>query len=210
MTATDETDVPLDSGHHTGSRAHRTPHVLMTIAGAIGLAAAFQLTVDKFTQLQDKVDGVESSFTCDFSAFVSCGGVMESDQASVLGFPNSLIGIVGFSVVMALGVMLWAGAPVVRFVWTGLQIGCIVGIGIVTWLQFQSIYRLDLLCPYCMVVWVVMIPLFVYVTACSLRGAAPRSAVTRFVSNWSLLIVALWYVGIASAIWFHFGDRLWA
>jgi hypothetical protein len=80
----------------------------------------------------------------------------------------------------------------------------------VTWLQFQSIYRIDLLCPYCMVVWVVMIPLFVYVTACSLRGSAPRSAVTRFVSNWSLLIVALWYVGIASAIWFHFGDRLWA
>ena len=205
MAATNETDVPLDTEHE-----HRTPHVLMTIAGAIGLAAAFQLTIDKFTQLQDKIDGVESTFSCDFSAFVSCGGVMESDQASAFGFPNSLIGIVGFSVVTALGVMLWVGAPVVRWVWTGLQLGCLFGIGFVTWLQFQSIYRIDLLCPWCMVVWAVMIPLFVYVTACSLRGAAPRSAATRFVSNWSLLIVALWYVGIASAIWFHFGDRLWA
>jgi uncharacterized membrane protein len=206
VTATDETDVPLD----TASREHRTPHVLMTITGGIGLAAAFQLTVDKFAQLQDKLDGVESSFSCDISAFVSCGGVMDSDQASVLGFPNSLLGIVGFSVVMTLGVLLWAGAPVARFVWTGLQVGCVLGIAGVTWLQFQSIYRLDLLCPYCMVVWVVMIPLFVYVTACSLRGAAPDSAVTRFVTNWSVLIVALWYVGIASAIWLHFGDRLWA
>ena len=206
MTATDETNVPLDAAPDDS----RPPYVLMTVTGAIGLAAAFQLTVDKFTQLQDKIDGKESSFNCDFSAFVSCGGVMDSDQASAFGFPNSLLGIVGFSVVMALGVLFWTGAPVRRWVWAGLQAGCLLGIGHVTWLQFQSIYRLDLLCPYCMVVWAVMIPLFVSVTACSLRGIAPRSAVTRFVSNWSVLIVALWYLGIASAIWFHFGDRLWA
>jgi len=160
--------------------------------------------------LQNEIDGVETALSCDFSAFVSCGGVMDSPQAEAFGFPNSLLGIIGFSVVMTLGVLFWSGAPVARWVWTGLQLGCIFGIGLVTWLQYQSIYELELLCPYCMVVWVVMIPLFVYVTACSLRGAAPKSPVTRFVSNWSVLIVALWYVAIASAIWFQFGERLWA
>lgn len=206
MTATDETDVAPDAG----SDSHGTPHILMTITGAIGLAAAFQLTIDKFIQLQDKIDGVESSFGCDFSAFVSCGGVMDSDQASAFGFPNSLLGVLGFAVVMALGVMFWTGAPTRPWVWAGLQAGCLFGISLVTWLQFQSIYRLDLLCPWCMVVWAVMIPLFVSVTACSLRGIAPRSAVTQFISNWSVLIVVLWYIGIASAIWFQFGERLWA
>jgi len=213
VTATDETDVPLDAGpdpEPDTASGHRTPHILMTIAGAIGLAAAFQLTVDKFTLLQNEIDGVETALGCDFSAFVSCGGVMDSPQAEAFGFPNSLLGIIGFSVVMALGVMFWTGAPIARWVWTGLQLGCVFGIGLVTWLQYQSIYQLELLCPYCMVVWVVMIPLFVYVTACSLRGAAPNSPVTRFVSNWSVLIVALWYVAIASAIWFQFGERLWA
>jgi uncharacterized membrane protein len=120
------------------------------------------------------------------------------------------MGIVGFTVVTVLGVLFWTGAPVARWVWTGLQLGCLFGIGFVTWLQYQSIYELELLCPYCMVVWAVMIPLFVYVTACSLRGVAPKSPVTRFVSNWSMLIVALWCIGIASAIWFQFGERLWA
>jgi uncharacterized membrane protein len=205
VTATDETDVPLDTDVR-----HRTPHILMTIAGAIGLAAAVVLTVDKFTLLQNKIDGVDTALSCDFSAFVSCGGVMDSAQAEAFGFPNSIIGIVGFAVVMTLGVMFWSGAPVARWVWTGLQLGCLFGIGFVTWLQYQSIYNLELLCPYCMVVWAVMIPLFVYVTACSLRGIAPQSGVTRFVSNWSVLIVALWYVAIASAIWFQFGERLWA
>ncbi len=206
MTATDETDVPLD----TEGDDHRSPHVLMTIAGAIGLAAAFVLTVDKFTLLQNKIDGVETALSCDFSAFVSCGGVMDSAQAEAFGFPNSLIGIIGFSVVTALGVILWTGGRFGRLVWGGLQVGVLFGIGFVTWLQFQSIYRLDLLCPYCMVVWAVMIPLFVYVTACNLRGIAPQSALTRFVSNWSVLIVALWYIAIASTIWLHFGERLWA
>ena len=213
MTATEETDVPLDSGSDSGSDAepdHRTPHVLMTIAGVIALAAAIQLTIDKFTLLQNKIDGVETALACDFSAFVSCGGVMDSPQGEAFGFPNPIIGIVGFSVVTVLGVLFWTGAPVVRWVWTGLQLGTLFGIGFVTWLQYQSIYELELLCPYCMVVWAVMIPLFVYVTACSLRGVAPQSPVTRFLSNWSILIVALWYIGIASAIWFQFGERLWA
>ncbi len=206
MTATDETDVPLE----TESSEPRTPHVLMTIAGAIGLAAAIQLTIDKFTLLQNTIDGVDTTLSCDFSAFVSCGGVMDSAQAEAFGFPNSIIGIVGFAVVTTLGVLFWTGAPVARWVWTGLQLGCLFGIGFVTWLQYQSIYELELLCPYCIVVWVVMVPLFVYVTACSLRGVAPQSGVARFVSNWSVLIVALWYVAIASAIWFQFGERLWA
>ena len=213
MTATDETDVPLDAGSDSGpdtDSGHRTPHVLMTIAGVIGLAAAVQLTIDKFILLQNKIDGVETALSCDFSAFVSCGGVMDSAQAEAFGFPNSIIGIVGFSVVTVLGVLFWTGAPVVRWVWTALQLGCLFGIGFVTWLQYQSIYQLELLCPYCMVVWAVMIPLFVYVTACSLRGVAPQSPITRFVSNWSVLIVALWYVAIGSAIWFQFGERLWA
>jgi uncharacterized membrane protein len=205
VTATDETDVPLD----TEPRG-RTPHVLMTFAGAIGLAAAVILTVDKFTLLQNKIDGVDTALSCDFGAWVSCSGVMDSAQGDAFGFPNPIIGIIGFTVVMTLGVMLWTSAPVARWVWTGLQLGCLFGIGFVTWLQYQSIYELELLCPYCIVVWVVMIPLFVYVTACSLRSAAPQSGVTRFVSNWSVLIVALWYIAIASAIWFQFGERLWA
>ena len=67
----------------------------------------------------------------------------------------------------------------------GLQLGTIFGIGFVTWLQIQSIYEINKLCPWCMVVWAMMIPLFVGVTARNLRAFAPGSAVTRFVSNWT-------------------------
>lgn len=185
----------------------REPRFLLPITGAIGLLAATILTIDKIGLLQAKVDGTDTQLNCDISAFVSCSGVMESDQASAFGFANSIIGVIGFAVVLTLGVLVLARVALPRFVWMGLQLGTIFGIGFVTWLQIQSIYEINKLCPWCMVVWVVMIPLFVGVTARNLRAFAPDSAVTRFVSDWTALIVALWYLAVAAAIWFQFGPE---
>lgn len=187
----------------------RPPYLTMIIGGAIALLAATILTIDKITLLQAKVDGTEKTLNCDFSAWVSCSGVMESDQAAAFGFANSIIGIIGFTIVVTLGVVLLARVELPRWVWGGLQLGVLFGIGFVTWLQSQSIYVIELLCPWCMVVWAMMIALFVLVSAHNLRLFAPRSTFTRLVSDWSTLIIALWYVAIIAAIWFKFGaDRL--
>lgn len=187
----------------------REPRFLLPITGAIGLLAATILTTDKIGLLQAKVDGTDTQLNCDISAFVSCSGVMESEQASAFGITNSIIGIIGFAVVLTLGVLVAARVAMPAFIWLGLQAGTVFGIGFVTWLQAQSIYDINLLCPWCMVVWTMMIPLFVGVTARNLRAFAPTSPVTRFVSDWTVLIIALWYLGVLAAIWFHFGaDRL--
>jgi uncharacterized membrane protein len=183
---------------------------LLTIGGALGLVAAFQLTVDKFVLQQNTIDGKQTSLGCDFSAFISCGDVMQSDQGEAFGFPNSIIGLIGFSVVVTLGVLLWSRVELPAWVRGGLQLGVIFGMTFVTWLQFQSIYRLDRLCPWCLVVWTVMIPMFVAVTSWNLRDWRPENPVSRFLENWTVLVVLLWYVAVASAVWFHFGDRLWA
>jgi hypothetical protein len=61
-----------------------------------------------------------------------------------------------------------------------------------------------------MVVWTMMIPMFVVSIGQVLRQYRPDAAVTRFVNDWRVLIVALWYVAVLSLIWFQFGSRLWA
>jgi uncharacterized membrane protein len=188
----------------------RTPALLLLVTGAIGLLASLILSVDKVQQLQDKIAGTESVFACDFSAWVSCSSVIASPQSEAFGFPNSFIGVVGFAVVLTLGVVWMAGAPVQGWIWGGLQAGTVFGIGFVTWLQHETIYEIGALCPYCMVVWVVMIPLFVVVTRHSLQRWAPGSGITRLVSDWTLLIVVLWYVAVLAAIWFEFGTRVFA
>jgi uncharacterized membrane protein len=188
----------------------RPPALLLVVSGALGLLASLILSVDKVQQLQDELAGKESQFRCDFSVWVSCSSVMASAQSEAFGFPNSFIGVIGFAVVLTLGVVWLAGAPVTGWIWAGLQAGTVFGVAFVTWLQVQSIYKIGALCPYCMVVWAVMIPLFVVVTAHSLRRWAPEAGITRVLSNWTTLIVALWYVAVLAAIWFEFGSRVFS
>lgn len=198
------------SGLETHDRPDRGLGLLLMIGGAIGLLSAAILIIEKVNLLQAEADGTSKTLSCDLNPFVSCGNVINTDQASVFGFPNPLMGVAGFAIVVTLGVLVVAGVRLPAFVWAGLQAGTIFGIAFVTWLQYQSIYEIGSLCPYCMVVWSIMIPIFVWTTARNLRAFAPDSGVTRFVSDWTLLINVLWYVAVLAAIWFTFGTDLWA
>lgn len=184
--------------------------VLIAVLGAIGFVAALVLTNDKVKSLEAASAGDGFTASCDVNAFVACSGVFNTWQAEVFGFPNPLIGIAGFAVVVALGVLVAANVELPRFVWVGLLAGSVFGIGFTTWLQYQSIYNIVKLCPYCMIVWAIMIPLFVVVARITAQQFAPGGAVARFLSNWTVLVVLLWYVAIAAAIWFQFGSNLWA
>lgn len=162
----------------------------LVLGGAVGLVAAFVLTVERIALLRD----ADYTPTCSLNPVLSCGSIMESDQASVFGFPNPLLGLVGFPVLLATGAGLLAGARFARWYWLGLQAGATLGLAFVGWLVFQSLYRIGALCPYCMVVWAVVIPVFWYV---SLRNAAAgvlgrrieHSAAVRLLREWHLVAV---------------------
>lgn len=203
MTETDTTPAPRSTELREGLRGYG---VFLIVTGGIALASALILTIEKVHLLENP----EEALACDLSAFVSCGGVVNQWQASVFGFPNPLMGIVGFTMVVLLGVLLVSRVVLPRWFWGGIAIGVTFGIGFVTWLQSQSIYDIKVLCPYCMVVWLMMIPMFVVSIGQVLTEYRPASGVTRFVNEWRVLIVALWYVVLASLIWFQFGTTLWA
>lgn len=202
----------IDDVDTTGedARESRGLGLLLTIGGAIGLLSAAILIIEKVNYLQDKADGKPTDLSCDLNAFVSCGGVINTDQASAFGFPNPIIGVAGFAVVVTIGVLVLARVKLPSIIWAGLQAGVIFGIAFVTWLQFQSIYDIGKLCPWCMVVWAVMIPIFIWVTARNLRAWHPDNPVARVVGDWTMLINILWYVAVIAAIWFKFGENLWA
>lgn len=201
------TDQVLDQDYDTPSTtSYRGLGWLMTIGGAVGLLSAAILIIEKINLLEDP----DAVLGCDINPIVGCGSVINTDQASAFGFPNPLMGVAGFAIVVTLGVLLIARVTLPAVVWLGLQAGALFGIGLVTWLQFQSIYELNALCPYCMVVWSVTIPIFVWITARNLVAFAPANPVSRIVGDWTLLINVLWYVAVISAIWFQFGSDLWA
>jgi uncharacterized membrane protein len=164
------------------------------IAGVIGLVASGTLTVEKMRLLTD------SSYapSCNINPVLSCGSVMATAQASVLGFPNSLIGIAAFTVITVTGVLAVAKVVLPRWYWVGAAAGTLLGAAFVHWLIYQSLYRIGALCPYCMVVWVLTISLLVVVASIALQPVndSQGHAATRAVYQWRWSLAALWFTAM--------------
>ncbi|MEV4434232.1 vitamin K epoxide reductase family protein [Streptomyces sp. NPDC049555] len=142
---------------------------LLVITGAAGLLASWVITIDKLKILEAKVAGTTFTPGCSLNPIVSCGNIMESAQAKAFGFPNPMIGLVAYSVIIAVGMGLFAGARYRRWYWLGMEAGCLFGVGFVTWLQYQSLYVIGSLCLWCCLAWVATIVMFWYVTLQNIR-----------------------------------------
>jgi len=109
-----------------------------------------------------------------------------------------------------LGVLLFLDGRMPRLFWGAFQVGLVFAAAFITWLQTQSLYDIGRLCPYCMVVWAAVIPLVVIGSREAVSHLAPSSSLGQFLRNWTALIIMLWYVAVAAAVWFRFGSTLWA
>ncbi|MGW5636418.1 vitamin K epoxide reductase family protein [Streptomyces sp. NPDC003832] len=170
--------------------------LLLVLTGAAGLLASWVITIDKFKLLEDP------DFTpgCSLNPVVSCGSVMESDQAEAFGFPNPMLGLVAYGIVVCVGVSLWAGARFPRWYWLAFAAGCLFGVGFVSWLQFESLYRINALCLWCCLAWIATVVLFWYVTSHLVRTgllpAPPWLATFLAEFAWVLPVLHLGVVGM--------------
>ncbi|MGO2533761.1 MULTISPECIES: vitamin K epoxide reductase family protein [Micrococcaceae] len=162
---------------------------ILAITGFVSWIASSALTLERL-EIYKNPDYVTS---CDMNPFVSCGSVMRTAQAALFGFPNPLIGVAGFAVLTAIGITLIAGATLPRWYFVGLQIGVTLAMAMIGWLWFQALYVIGILCPYCMVVWAMMIVVFTYTTARNIsHGVIPAPAgVRKFLAEWHWVIVSL-------------------
>ncbi|MDH6237390.1 vitamin K epoxide reductase family protein [Cryobacterium sp. CG_9.6] len=175
--------------------------IFLIIAGAIGFAAAFALTLDKVRMLENP----DAQLSCNFSVLIGCSTNLASWQGSLFGFPNPLIGLAAWSVVITIGAAILAGARFARWFWLALNVGVTGAIAFVIWLIAQSIFVLDVLCPWCMVTWSVTIPVFLAVTLYNLKsGHIPASASVRRVAaalySWLFVITIACYIAFAIVV----------
>jgi uncharacterized membrane protein len=188
------------------------PYVL-TVGGVIGFFASFILSIDKFKLL------VNPQFhpLCSINPIISCVSVASTPQAAAFGFPNMFMGIAGFAMVVAVGVGMLAGARYKRWYWLLFNLGPLFGISFIHWLFFESVYRINALCIYCMMVWSVTVPIFWYTTLYNLREdnlPTPKKlkGFVEFLQTNHGTILALWYIIITFLIlkhfWYYFSTLL--
>jgi uncharacterized membrane protein len=195
----DSSAEPATSEKRQGVVVRTASAVYVLIAGVLGLTAAITLTIEKIEIL------INPNYvpSCSINPVLSCGSVMITPQASAFGFPNPLIGMVAFTVVVVTGVLAVFKVALPRWYWGGLAIGTLLGVGFIHWLIFQSLYRIGALCPYCMVVWAITIPLLVVVASIALQ---PRleNGIARFVYQWRWSLVTLWFTALILMILVRF------
>ncbi|ANY09720.1 Vitamin K epoxide reductase [Pseudonocardia sp. HH130630-07] len=175
---------------------------LLVVGGALGLLSAFVLTVERIAILQDP------SYTpsCSINPVLSCGSVMTTEQAAFFGFPNPLLGIGAFAVVVTTGAAVLAGVRFPAWWWAGLTAGAALGVVFVHYLIVQSLYDIGALCPYCMVVWAVTIPIFWYSALAALDSSGAARGLYQGLRQYHAVPVVLWYVVIIGLALQRFWD----
>lgn len=191
------TDVPLTRSTSSEETAEPAPlsrldrglgwTLLVTGLGAWLASAA--LVAERLNLYKDP--GYVTS--CDLNPLISCGTVMKSWQASLFGFPNPLIGLVGFAVVVAIGAALLARARFSRWFWISLQAGLLLCLVMLGWLFYSAVFVIGALCIYCMIVWFFSLPMFFSTLRRNLlTGALPApEGVRRFFEHWTFVVSAV-------------------
>jgi uncharacterized membrane protein len=188
---------------------------LLVAGGAIALVASIMLSVEVF----DRLKNPSYVPVCNLNPILSCTSVADSNQAHAFGFPNYFIGIAGYAVVATVGVAMLAGARFQRWFWRIFEIGMLFAFTFITWLQFETLYRIGALCIFCMIVWAATGPMFWYTTLYNLgAGHAPRVLTDKFPRAIAFArrhhgdILLLWFVVIIALIlkrfWYYWSTLI--
>lgn len=184
--------------------------LVLTIGGILGLIASFTLSVERIAMLKDS----GYSPTCSFDELLQCSTIMASNQAEIFGFPNPLMGLMAFPVIIVAGVLGLTRVSLPAWFWRWALVGSAYGVLFVGWLINESLYEIRALCPYCMVVWAVTIPIFWRLLGFTLgRGlfgdGVASSAVARVLDRWwwgaTLVTYAVVFALIVSTFPWYFG-----
>jgi uncharacterized membrane protein len=133
------------------------PYILI-VCGSIGLAAAGILTIEKIELLKDP----NRITSCSISPIVACSPVINSPQASIFTIPNPAFGILGFGLVVSVGMVLLAGATKLKaWWWRAFLAGTTLGFLFCGWLVYVTLYEVESICLYCSGAWAVTIITFV-------------------------------------------------
>lgn len=188
---------------------------IILVAALAALIAAFVLSLEKI-HLMEQPDAVLS---CSFNLVLNCSTVMQTWQSELFfGIPNMYIGLMAFPVLITVAVAaLWGGAKYNRGFLIAMNIGVLLGTIFAYWLFFQSVYAIQVLCPWCLVVTTACTFMLAATTHIGLReniwnlNKKANEKVQAFLkSGFHQLIVAAWIVLMVVLVFLKFGTDLFA
>lgn len=129
----------------------RWPAIVGLILTVAGLAVSGYLTYAHYTSTK--------SLACPDTGLINCAKVTTSEYSHFLGFPVAVLGLLFFAAMLPLQLpVAW------RSTWAPLRLArvgaTVVGVGMILWLIYAELFRLDALCLYCTAVHALTLLLF--------------------------------------------------
>lgn len=185
---------------------------LITIIFSLtGLSASFVLTVEILYVLR----APGAHLICSLNSVISCVSVMKTPQAEIFGFPNSLLGIVGYSLMLAVGVFMLFHKNLNKVIILLANLGALVAFLFSYWLLYNSVYVINALCIFCIISCISATNIFIALTLYDLKEnnfslkSKINEKVDRFLKKgWYVPIIVLWYVLVAALILMRFKESL--
>lgn len=181
----------------------------IAVFSVFGLVSAFILSVEKIHLIQNP----DAVLSCTVNVWLNCASVMKTWQAELFGFPNSFIGLMAYPVIITLAVAKLMGATLPRLFMFLAQIGALLGVIFAYWLFFQSVYVIQVLCPWCLVVTFSTTLIFEALLRYNLRENnlylpnAWQQKAQRFIGkDYDKLVVAGWIVLMLLLVFLQFKD----
>ena len=194
-------------------RTRRTIFGLMLLGGIAALAAAFTLTIEKFHLYEDP----NAVLSCSINVVLNCSTVMQTWQSHVFGFPNMLIGLVAFPVLITIAVLGLSGVKFPRWFLIAASIALLLGTIFAYWLFFQSLYDIQVLCPWCLIVttsMTIMFSAFLHFNlkenTFKLKGELNARVQSFLKSGFHQMIVLSWIALMVVLVFVKFGQALFA
>jgi len=185
----------------------------MLVGGLAALTAAFVLILEKFHLEADP----HAVLSCSFNLVLNCSTVMQTWQAHVFGFPNMLIGLIAFPVVITFALASLSGVKFPRWWLILANIGFALGLIFSYWLFFQSVYAIQVLCPWCLIVTTSTTLIFSTMLHYNLKqntfkfSKKVNDRIQRFLAGgFHQMIVLAWIALMVVLVFLKFGDALFA
>lgn len=173
--------------------------VLWIVTGVVAWVVSFLLYLEYVGQLT----GAQPLVSCSISPIVNCGPNLLSPAGNLLGFSNSIIGVVLFTGPVFAGISALASPSGMRaWYWRVYAVLVLGGFLLVHVFAYRSVFEFGSLCPWCMVVWLMTIPLFWSVAGWTMRDGVWGTSAQRAgaaVLSWMPVIVVVDYAVIAVA-----------
>ncbi|MGC5629179.1 vitamin K epoxide reductase family protein [Georgenia sp. Z1344] len=201
----DVVDRAAPSAAQLAGGAPRELSILLVIAGLAGLWASIQLVRSELLVAADP----NAALGCDINILIGCGTFITTWQAHALGISNAILGTAAFGGLLATGLVLLSGGRLGRWFWWLLTAGVGFALVALVFFVYTAFYEIRALCPYCLVVWAVVVPLVVHVPARAAQAGhlrlGERLTRTLVLDRW-IITGALYAVVVLYAL-VHFWDQ---